>query len=85
VIESLKEAGEDLFTFLRFPSSQWKALRTTDEIDKSFFSCTFLFRRRQSASRHTAAEQAPTMSGACAGGPSKRGPVSEIRPVRGYG
>jgi len=37
VVESLKEAGDELFTFLRFPSSQWKALRTTDEIDKDFF------------------------------------------------
>jgi transposase-like protein len=34
VIESLKEAGEDLFTFLRFPSSQWKALRTTNALER---------------------------------------------------
>ena len=28
VAESLEEAGDELFTFLRFPRSQWKALRT---------------------------------------------------------
>lgn len=34
VVESLKEAGEDLFTFLRFPRSQWKALRTTNALER---------------------------------------------------
>ena len=34
VIESLKEAGEELFTFLRFPVSQWKALRTTNALER---------------------------------------------------
>jgi putative transposase len=34
VVESLKEAGEDLFTFLRFPPSQWKALRTTNALER---------------------------------------------------
>jgi len=33
VIDSLKEAGDDLFTFLRFPSSQWRALRTTNALE----------------------------------------------------
>ena len=33
VIECLNEAGEDLFTFLRFPASQWKALRTTNALE----------------------------------------------------
>ena len=27
VVECLEEAGDDLFTFLRFPKLQWKALR----------------------------------------------------------
>jgi transposase-like protein len=31
VVASLEEAGDALFTFLRYPTSQWKALRTTDE------------------------------------------------------
>ena len=31
---SLEEAGERLFTFLRYPLEQWRSLRTTDEIDK---------------------------------------------------
>jgi len=31
---SFKEAGDDLFTFLRFPSSQWKALRTTNALER---------------------------------------------------
>jgi putative transposase len=34
VIESMKEAGEDLFTFLRFPRSQWKAVRTTNALER---------------------------------------------------
>jgi transposase-like protein len=38
VAASLEEAGEKLFTFLRFPDDQWKSNRTTDEIDKSFLA-----------------------------------------------
>jgi putative transposase len=34
VVESLKEAGDELFTFLRFPHSQWKALRTTNALER---------------------------------------------------
>src|SRR6266542_4366371 len=34
VVECLDEAGEDLFTFLRFPPSQWKALRTTNALER---------------------------------------------------
>ena len=34
VIESLNEAGDELFTFLRYPSSQWKALRTTNALER---------------------------------------------------
>jgi putative transposase len=34
VMESLQEAGDELFTFLRFPSSQWKALRTTNALER---------------------------------------------------
>src|ERR687898_1667161 len=36
VADSLEEADERLFTFLRYPPEQWRSLRTTDEIDKSF-------------------------------------------------
>ena len=34
VITSLEEAGDDLFTFTHFPPSQWKALRTTNAIER---------------------------------------------------
>jgi transposase-like protein len=34
VVESLEEAGAELLTFLRFPSSQWKALRTTNALER---------------------------------------------------
>src|SRR5438105_8541386 len=34
VVECLQEAGDDLFTFLRFPKSQWKALRTTNALER---------------------------------------------------
>jgi len=34
VVGSLEEAGDELFTFLRFPASQWKALRTTNALER---------------------------------------------------
>jgi len=34
VAKSLEEAGARLFTFLRFPASQWKSLRTTNSIER---------------------------------------------------
>jgi putative transposase len=34
VIASFDEAGDDLFTFTRFPKSQWKALRTTNALER---------------------------------------------------
>jgi putative transposase len=34
VADSLEEAGERLFTFLRFPQSQWKSIRTTNAIER---------------------------------------------------
>lgn len=34
VADSLEEAGEKLFTFLRFPSDQWKSIRTTNAIER---------------------------------------------------
>lgn len=34
VAESLQEAGEELLTFYRFPPSQWKALRSTNAIER---------------------------------------------------
>src|ERR1700674_1652223 len=34
VVECLEEAGDDLFTFLRFPKRQWKALRTTNALER---------------------------------------------------
>src|SRR5258707_7936013 len=34
VADSLEEAGDRLFTFLRFPQSQWKSIRTTNAIER---------------------------------------------------
>ena len=34
LVECLDEAGNDLFTFLRFPKLQWKALRTTNALER---------------------------------------------------
>ena len=34
VVSSFEEAGDELFTFLLFPQSQWKALRTTDALER---------------------------------------------------
>jgi transposase-like protein len=45
VAETLEEAGDKdkLFTFTRFPKSQWKSIRTSDEIDKRFASRRAIF------------------------------------------
>jgi len=34
VVKSLEEAGEELLTFMQFPESQWRALRTTNAIER---------------------------------------------------
>jgi len=34
VVSSFEEAGEELITFLQFPQSQWKALRTTNALER---------------------------------------------------
>jgi putative transposase len=34
VAASLEEASDELFTFLKFPKSQWKALRTTNALER---------------------------------------------------
>jgi putative transposase len=34
VAESLEEAGDKLFTFTRFPPSQWKSIRTSNAIER---------------------------------------------------
>ena len=34
VVRSLEEAGDELFTFLRFPKSQWRSLRTTNALER---------------------------------------------------
>ena len=31
---SLREGGDELLTFLRFPKTQWKTLRTTNTIER---------------------------------------------------
>ena len=33
-VESFEEAGDELFTFLRFPPAQWRALRTTNALER---------------------------------------------------
>jgi putative transposase len=42
VVTSLREAGDELLTFYRFPSAQWRALRTTNMIERLHLE----FRRR---------------------------------------
>jgi transposase-like protein len=34
VLSSFEEAGDQLFTFVRYPISQWKALRTTNALER---------------------------------------------------
>ena len=46
VADSLEEAGDKLFAFTRFPQSQWKSIRTSDEIDKRFLRSRAIFSLR---------------------------------------
>ncbi len=39
VAASLEEAGEEVFTFLSFPPSQWKGLRTTNALARIHAEC----------------------------------------------
>ena len=34
MVTSLREGGEELLTFFRFPKEQWKTLRTTNTIER---------------------------------------------------
>ena len=34
VADSLEEAGDKLFTFTRFPKSQWKSIRASNAIER---------------------------------------------------
>jgi transposase-like protein len=34
IVDSLEEAGARLFTFLRYPSEQWKSIRSTNAIER---------------------------------------------------
>ncbi len=34
VVTSLREGGDELLTFFRFPKAQWKTLRTTNVIER---------------------------------------------------
>jgi hypothetical protein len=45
VADSLEEAGDRLFAFTCVPPDQWRSVRTTDEIDKSFLLRDLLFWR----------------------------------------
>jgi transposase-like protein len=54
VVVSLQEAGEELFTFLKFPVSQWKALRTTNALER----VNEEFRRRTKTQASLPCEQA---------------------------
>ena len=48
VMSSFEEAGDELFTFLQFPPSQWKALRTTNALER----INEEFRRRTKTRHH---------------------------------
>jgi len=54
--KSLLEAGEHLFTFFKFPESQWKSLRTTNSIER----VNEEFRRRVKTQASLPGEEAVT-------------------------
>ena len=53
VADSLEEAGDKLFTFTRFPKSQWKSIRTSNAIERLHEE----FRRRINESKEAFASQ----------------------------
>ena len=60
VADSLEEAGERLFTFLRYPPEQWRSLRTTNAIER-------LHEEFSAGSRPSASYPAPTRRPCCSG------------------
>ena len=54
VAASLEEAGEELFTFLAVPPSQWQGLRTTNALERIHAE----FRRRTKTQASFATEDA---------------------------
>jgi putative transposase len=54
VAASLEEAGDELFTFLSFPLSQWKGLRTTNALERIHAE----FRRRTKTQASLPSEEA---------------------------
>jgi putative transposase len=57
VAASLEEAGEDLLTFLTFPPSQWKGIRTTNALER----INGEFRRRTKTQASLPSEDAVTL------------------------
>ena len=54
VVTSLRDGGEELLTFFRFPKAQWKTLRTTNVIERLHGE----FRRRAKTQRSLPSEDA---------------------------
>ena len=64
VSASFAEAGDELFTFIAFPMSQWKALRTTNALEPIYEE----FRRRTKTQASLPSEEAvPFMAAWSAG------------------
>ena len=71
VVTSLREGGEELLTFFRFPKAQWKTLRTTNVIERLHEE----FRRRVKTQGSLPGEEAAlVLEAAAAGAPSPGAP-----------
>ena len=71
VADSLEEAGDKLFTFTRFPPSQWKSIRTSNAIERLHEE----FKRRiKSSTCCPAPKPPPCCSGRCS--PQDRSPCA---------
>ena len=80
VVESLAEAGDELFTFLRFPSSQWKALRTTNALERIHEE----FRRR-TKTQGQSARTGRRLTAALWFTPQRTGEAAGARRLSGHG
>ncbi|MFH1725129.1 MAG: transposase [Elusimicrobiota bacterium] len=75
VARSLEEAGDDLLAFMSFPKERWKALRTTNIIER--LNGAFRQRIKTQGMFPIRAASAPSPFRA----PARRGPARRPRPV----
>ncbi len=73
VVTSLREGGDELLTFFRFPKAQWKTLRTTNVIERLHEEFRRRVKTQGSLPSEDAAEQCPHLR-------QRKPPSAPVRP-----